>query len=352
MSGDQAKASISPAAQLLGCTLERGWRVVQRIETAAKSTGGAFSQSYVVESDRRAKAFLKALDLKKAISMANDVVQALQQMTTAFAFEREVCEKCRRERLSNVVSILDHGQFVVDQNDPVSVVPYIIFELGKGDIRSEMAAMDRFDLAWILRTLHQVAVGMKQLHSRDIAHQDLKPSNVVVISKALSKIADLGCASVKGATCPRDDLAVAGALPYAPPEQLYNHVDPDWSRRRLGCDLYLLGNLVVFFFTGVSMTSLLAEEVEPTHRWSVTRESYKTALPYVRDAFGRAVERFADDVPDIVRADLTLIVRQLCDPDPNLRGHPANRLSNRFSLERYVSIFDTLTRKAELNLLR
>ena len=52
--------------------------------------------------------------------------------------------------------------------------------------------------------------------------------------------------------------------------------------------------------------------------------------------------------------ELAGLVTQLCNPDPQLRGHPKNigYRGDRYSLERYVSIFDRLAKKAEWSLTR
>ena len=49
-----------------------------------------------------------------------------------------------------------------------------------------------------------------------------------------------------------DNLMIAGDRTYAPPEQLYSSRHPDFVVRRIGCDLYLLGNLAAFLFSGIN----------------------------------------------------------------------------------------------------
>jgi hypothetical protein len=65
------------------------------------------------------------------------------------------------------------------------------------------------------------------------------------------------------------------------------------------------------------------------------------------------LEDFAKTVPSDLREELVLAVRQLCEPDPRLRGHPGEKLGhhNPYSLERYVSKFDLLAKKAEYGLI-
>ena len=51
---------------------------------------------------------------------------------------------------------------------PFSKVEYLIFDLADGDIRAHLDAQHAFDLAFALRTLHHVAVGLDQLHKADM----------------------------------------------------------------------------------------------------------------------------------------------------------------------------------------
>jgi hypothetical protein len=176
----------------------------------------------------------------------------------------------------------------------------------------------------------------------------------------LSKLGDLGQAAYVGHTPPHDKYAIQGDPAYAPPELLYGHVDSDWNRRRYGCDAYLLGSMIVFFFTGVSMTALLRRELHPSHAWRSPFRSggwtgdYGSVLIYVRDAFGRVVDYVGQQISEEIRKEVVVAVRELCEPDVALRGHPLSRAGrgNQYSLERYISVFDLLARKAELGLLK
>ena len=170
----------------------------------------------------------------------------------------------------------------------------------------------------------------------------------------------MGRAAVVGQTPPHDKFTIQGDPAYAPPELLYGYLAPDWNRRRCGCDAYLLGSMIGFFFTGVGMTALLRRELHPSHAWRTTHSptgwsgTYVDVLPYVRDGFDRAVAYVSGLMPDELRDDMTLAIRQLCEPDILLRGHPITRAGrgNPYDLERYVSLFNLLARRAELGLLK
>src|ERR687892_267014 len=60
-----------------------------------------------------------------------------------------------------------------------------------------------------------------------------KPSNVLLFDGDESKLGDLGRAAAQGYEPPHEDSYIAGDQTYAPPELLYHHMDPEWSRRRL-----------------------------------------------------------------------------------------------------------------------
>jgi hypothetical protein len=115
-----------------------------------------------------------------------------------------------------------------------------------------------------------------------------------------------------------------------------------------------MGSMVVFFFSGIGMTVRLLQELHHAHSWLEWPGTYDEVLPYVRAAFQRVLDSLRQDVPGDVRDNILRIVRELCEPDPKLRGHPLNRgrLGSQYSLERYVSEFNLLAARAEAGLLK
>ena len=354
--GTTAVPQLPPAARLEGLTLSSGWRVVERLPIQDGATGGFFSCQYLVVKDSR-NAFLKALDYSKAgeiaAQMGSDIPTALQSLIQAYNFERNLLKQCARKRMDRVVVALEDGSVRVDEG-VFGEVSYLIFEPADGDIRNHLAVVARVDIAWLLRCLHHIATGLYQLHASSVAHQDLKPSNVLVFERTISKVADLGSASIKGIECPRDGVTFAGDSTYAPPELLYGHIDLEWNRRRQACDVYHMGSMVVFLFCGVGMTAMLLKHLPIEYDYRTFNGTYAQALAEVRDAFGRAIQECTANIPgDKLRAALREAISQLCDPDPLLRGHPLNRrgIANQYSLERFVSLFNLLARRAEIGIL-
>jgi hypothetical protein len=110
-----------------------------------------------------------------------------------------------------------------------------------------------------------------------------------------------------------------------------------------------------------SIRSHLDEKHWPS-RWPGT---FAAVLPYYRAAFDLSLEDFGQEVPDPLKEQLVKALRELCEPDPTLRGHPMNRPVtptpktggtgphvSQYSLERYVSLFNLLATKAEVQLSR
>lgn len=338
------------AGELLGLELSGGWRVIERFERGPEPTGSVFSEGYVVASVGGQRAFLKALDFSEAFR-TDDPVRTLEAMTTAFNYERDLLMRCRDRRMDRVVLAVADGRVVVDRLNPYSVVPYIIFELAEGDVRRHVNLSKQFDLRWALRSLHHVATGLHQLHAEQIAHQDLKPSNVMMFKGGKdAKLGDLGRASTFEKAGHYDDWEIPGDRRYAPPELFYGALPTDWVARRLGSDAYQLGSMIAFLFTGLSMTALWLKELPPEQwpgRWQGT---FAEVLPYVQDAFDRAARQVEAQIPQDVRSALGTMLRRLCDPDPAQRGHPRTRAAkhgNPVSIERFMTELDLLARRAE-----
>lgn len=247
------------AHNLEGVILDEKWRVVDKIIKSKNQTGGWFSVCYNVENCKtKEKAFLKAVDFSK-INMEKDFMQELRDITKAYIFERDVLDVCKNSNLDKIVIAKDNGQYSKDgYTFPVS---YLVFELAKGDIRRFITTSADIDLSLILKSLHDTTVGLSQLHSKDIVHQDLKPSNILIYENVQSKIGDLGRAGMLGHSPPHENCTFAGDRAYAPLEQLYGYLHPDWNTRRKGGDLYGLGNLVYYYFMDITITNAVLKNL-------------------------------------------------------------------------------------------
>ncbi len=340
------------ASQLLGKQLSGGWSVIEALPHKVNSTGGNFSCTYKVRNEEGALAFLKAMDFTDTIG-ASDMMAQIYKKTSEILFEINVVDICKN--LKRVVTAITHGQIVLDKSKQLeSVVFYIIFELAEGDSRDFVTSVNQLELVWIFRTLHSIAVGIRQLHGENIAHQDLKPSNVLLFQNNVSKIGDLGRASHKSIPSLHDVNYCAGDLFYAPPELLYNYIHPEWQIRRERCDLYLLGSMIVFFATGQGFTQhlllRLSDSLKPATLGGQYRGDYSDIRPFLETHYEEIVDQTVGSFHDAYRMDVRELVSKLCHPNPERRGYEfVTGDSSRRSLERCISVLDRLSRKAQIH---
>lgn len=341
-----------PAHLMAGRELEGGWKIVEQVKRNANATGGTFSTPYIVERDGK-RAFLKAMDLSRAL-LSSDILQGLQEFTQTIRFEGEMLEVCKARGMNRVVQLLQQGQIELDptNSDPLarraSTVFYFILELADADLRkrieSDHSSSQKIDV------LYNVAIAIQQLHTQEIAHQDIKPSNVALFGEG-QKLIDLGKASKRGRSSPNDVWRFPGDPSYQPPEFAYGHLPSEYTDRRLGTDLYALGSLMAFLFSLESSTPLLIDCLAAHARPDAWRGgAFSDVLPHLIDAHSRVCTYLANSFPEATREPLLEAYRQLTHPDPSKRGHPKARLAHGrpHGIERYASLFELLRRKQRI----
>ena len=348
---------MKPSEQLAGMTLANGWKVEKMITRPQHATGGHHSTGYDVVDAKGRQGFLKAMDYTEALKASNSP-DLLRAYADAYIFERDVCLACRDRRMSRVVHAIDHGSIQMKPGDLSSKVEYLIFERAENDVRLYLDAQAAFDAAFVMRTVHHVATAMYQLHKGEIAHQDLKPSNVLIFGEVGAKVCDMGRAWSKAHQSPFDNANVPGQTGYAPPEQLYGVPRNGSADARYTADLYHLGSLITFFFTKSNMNGLLCAFLPPPMRPALWTGSFEDVLPALYQAFGQSLQGFDAAVPTYLKPELITMTTALCEPDPAKRGHPttlkrcngntAPAMARPFSLERFISTFDLLAGRASL----
>lgn len=340
------------AHNLLNRTLSSGWFVKNKIEKTDNQTGSFFSVCYLVEKEGET-CFLKAFDFSKFLSISDPnrkIVDIMNDMLTAYQYERDLSEHCKNKHVTKVAFVKVADEELV-LGYTISIVPYLIFDLADGDVRKKLDFSQKLDFAWRLKSLHDIAIGLKQLHAVEVTHQDLKPSNVLVFKSKESKIGDLGrsiCRDIEG---PYNRMSFTGDNSYAPPEIMYGYYEKDWKKRVFATDCYLLGSLIVFYFSGISMSALLRKHIPHNFSWEVWNGTLHELEPYLENGFSLALDEFEENIKYYrEKEELKKLVQYLCNPFPEKRGHPINvasRWSN-FNLERFISRLDYLKRKSEI----
>ena len=340
------------AHNLLGRTLDNKWHVIAKKEKKAGDTGGTFSVCYTVEKDGQ-NFFMKAFNVNGFINCMGEgktFMEYMEEMTKAFMYEKRLSEYCVSHKTSKVSCVIASGEEMMT-GYTFPVVPYLIFEMADGDIRSKLNFSNKLDFAWKLHSLHDIAVGIKQLHSIDVSHQDIKPSNVLLFDEG-SKIGDLGRSMCPVLDGPYDDMMFSGDNTYAPPEVwTKSHMALDWHQRNYAIDCYLLGSLITYYISGLSMTAHLIA----TMRLIWSGDEMENLDEYLQTAFEQVLEKISDNIPfESIRSELIEVIRYLCNPNPLHRGHPKNirQRGSNYSLERFVQKLDLLRRKSELEICK
>lgn len=337
---------------LEGRTLKSGWRVLNKIEPRNNRQKGKFSVCYMVEKDGQQR-FMKVMDINEHIHRLGpdaDLADAFKTVLDQYTYERDVCIFCKDKHLTNVTVVLYSGDENLDENTFVPMY-YLIFEKADGDVIDAMMDSAKLDFAWRLRSLHSVAVGLQQLHTAGITHEDIKPSNILTFDgKETTKVGDLGCSTCESIRSPFEENPFPGDHNYAPPERAYHYHIGDLKLSKKLTDCYLLASLITFYITGESLNALIFDYVPESHKPQFFNGQFKDVKDYLDVAFSKALERIKEDIPFVELEDTIIgIIRQMGDPDPERRCRilETNVQSTRSQIEKTITSLDLACTRAE-----
>lgn len=359
----------SPSSHLVGKTFDgakagRSWLVKEKVNRPKGGTGGTFSVGYVASDATGEDFFLKATDI--GLLRVDGDKSKLEQMTDALnlqRFEREMLDICTVSGMNRIVRAVDYGELEVIHEGVKEFVFFIVFEKAVGDIRASARDYRKTGVSWVPRVIHNMAVATSQLHGKNISHNDIKPSNLLVFDAAVQKLSDLGRATCADHNGPWDRLKEAGDRNYSAPEAWgYQYLTPVSGTRvehgyRKRFDLYMLGSLIYFLLTEQSLNSVMAVYLRPEYGPSNWSGDFAGIMPYLRDVHGQAMAVMDAEVlstyGDAGRDNLTEIlqaVRDLTNVDPELRGDRRNIVSGlqNHDLQRLISRTDILSKKLAL----
>jgi len=89
--------------------------------------------------------------------------------------------------------LLPSQQHQRQQQHGAAAPSYVVMELGQHTLAHALHCGTNLDLNKCLKYVYQVACALGYLHSRGVAHGDMKPSNVLLVD-GMAKLADLGLA--------------------------------------------------------------------------------------------------------------------------------------------------------------
>lgn len=149
---------------------------------------------------------------------------------------------------AKAIASLNHPNIVLAHDvDQAGDTHYIVMEYVDGiDLQMLVRRDGPFDFSTAASVIAQAARGLEHAHQRGVVHRDVKPANLLIDSKGVVRLLDMGLALV--ASTDNHSLTVAhnenvlGTADYLAPEQALNShsVDHRVDIYGLGCTLYFL----------------------------------------------------------------------------------------------------------------
>lgn len=342
--------TMTPKHQLLNVMLASGWTLVEQLKMVPGLSGGNFGVGYrATKGDRTA--FVKAVDLVAAM-MAPDSMGKMHELLNESQFEKEVLEYCTTKGMSKVIQFIGHEYYSLNPSDPLANVSCLIMEAGEKDLRRLLHMDGLSTCAWNMQIMRDVSQALAQLHKGNISHGDIKPSNIIATNLATKemKVGDLGRVVRNDKSGPFDSMRWTGDSNYRPPEGWYGNIPgalpTGWNNTREATDAYMLGSLLIFLFTGLSLQTLVCNELPSGFKpgeWGGIYDDNLIAV--LMDAQSKVLNKHLtpkldSDMKDAVMA----ITRDLTHPDPTKRGDKRARahIHKQVGLDRIYQKFEEL----------
>lgn len=340
----------SPKSQMLGVKLASGWTLIELLQKPHGLSGGNFGVGYRATMGGR-NAFVKAVDFVAAMS-APDPMARMGELTSETLFEQEVLEYCTSKGMSKVIRFIGHEYYNCAPPDPLLRVSCLIMEAGDKDLRYLVHTDGLATCAWNMQVMRDISQALAQLHKGNIAHGDIKPSNVIATSVAATemKVGDLGRVVRSDKPGPFDSMRWTGDSNYWPPEAWYGNIPgaltTGWNNTREAIDAYMLGSLLVYLFTNASMQSLVVKEIQSGFEPGVWRGNYDDNLIAVLiDAHSKVLNKYlAPELDGEMRDAVMAIARDLTHPNPVKRGDKRARrhINDLVGIDRIYQKFESL----------
>jgi serine/threonine-protein kinase len=184
----------------------------------------------------------------KARQKSMDRVVAVKILPPAIAANREFIARFMKEARStgklthpNIVSAIDVGQ------DAASGLWYFAMEYVDGpSLRQVLDEQEVFEERRALEIVSGVARALECANRTGLVHRDVKPHNIMLTSKGVPKLADLGLAHEIDSEGLNETGRALGTPCYMSPEQVRGEID----QLDIRTDLYSLGATLFHLVTG------------------------------------------------------------------------------------------------------
>ena len=197
------------------------------------------------EIGRGAYGVVKKVSLHGTICAAKDIHAILVNHADERQFEAiqknflEECIKCSKVFHPNIVQFL--GIYYPSED---AKLPWLVMEKMDCSLTSFLKKYDHVqrDVSLIVKIsiIHDISLGLRYLHARDIIHRDLSSNNILLTKHLTAKIADLGVAKLVDQDGTRSHSLAPGTQHFLPPETV--STNPHYGKP---VDVFSLGCVII-----------------------------------------------------------------------------------------------------------
>ena len=179
--------------------------------------------------------------------------ETTRQVTLGTAGSREMVNSCRKKFLKEAKHIakLDHPNIIriIDVFDENSTSYYVMEYIEGGSLSNKLGTTG-LSMSDATRYILQVAEALKYIHKQNIAHLDIKPSNIMLNGNDEIVLIDFGVSKQYDLTGGQTSVSPVGrSSGYAPLEQYDPNGVKDFSPQT---DIYSLGATYFKLLTGIT----------------------------------------------------------------------------------------------------
>ncbi len=150
--------------------------------------------------------------------------------------------RVRLLREARAASALNHPNIVVVHAiEEVGDDAFLVMEYLEGETLAALIARGRLEPARVIAIGVEIADALACAHAAGLVHRDVKPANVIITRRGITKVLDFGVATqvAERSLSSTVESAIVGTAPYMSPEQLRGQAVDDRSDVfALGCVLY------------------------------------------------------------------------------------------------------------------